>query len=125
IQDDFIQSNSSLIHRKIEKNKSKLSDKLTNEEIGLFCQLQTKITQLKLEIQKKLDNVNQTFHIDNRTINQQIKNIQGFNIEGSNNTLTSPSVQGNTLETITYEEENIDAELQATTEMPLKNKQLN
>lgn len=53
VQDDFIQSNSNLVLKKLEKNKNKLSNKLTSEEIEGFCQLQTEITQLELEIQKK------------------------------------------------------------------------
>ncbi|CAG8626067.1 7916_t:CDS:2, partial [Ambispora leptoticha] len=89
-QADIIISNSSpfLIKEK-QKMKEKLIVKtlITGGELDNLCQLQTEITQLKLEIQRKLNNINQTFHIDNRTINQQIKNIQGFNIGGSNNTL--------------------------------------
>jgi len=121
VQDDLIQSDSSFVRKQLRKNKSMLSSKLTSEEIELFCQLQIEITNLKLEIQKNFNKVSQTLHIDNRTIN-----IQGFNIEGSNNTFTNPSVQGNTMKTktITYEEEKADSEQQALIETPSPNKLL-
>jgi hypothetical protein len=94
--------------KQLERSKKRLLKQVTEEKVNLFCQLQSEITQLKLEIQKNFNQINQTFHIenlDNLTINQQIKNIQGFNIEGSNHTITNPSVHDNTLETVAYEEE--------------------
>ncbi|CAI2189044.1 20470_t:CDS:2, partial [Funneliformis geosporum] len=113
-----MQSNSPFVFKQIEKDKNKLSSKLTTKELDNLCQLQAEVTQLKLEIQKKLDQINQTFHIENQVINQEIKHIQGFSIEGSNNTFTNLSVQDNIMETITREEEN---EQQAAIESSLPN----
>lgn len=112
LQDDLIQSNSSFVRKQLEKSKNQLGTKLTNEEIEIFCQKQRQITKLKLEIQRNFNQIN----IDNRTINQQIKYIQGINVDGSHVNLTNARVEGNTMKAITYEEEVSDTELQAAIE---------
>jgi hypothetical protein len=108
-----------------QQENLQLNQKLTELEQKLAKETISKeeLTDIILQLNEIIKNpkVNQTFHIENQTINHHTKNIQGFDIEGSNNTFTSPSVQGNTTETIAYEEE---TELQTAVEAPPPSKQL-
>jgi hypothetical protein len=111
----------------ISKKKDEISGKLTLkaqltvEELTNLCQLQTEITQLKLEIQSNLNRINQIFHI---------KNIQGFNIEGSNNQIGDISIKENQMQLIASQQKsnlvgfNLDDKNKLEGEVSVKNNEL-
>ncbi|CAG8465129.1 11363_t:CDS:2 [Cetraspora pellucida] len=77
------------------KNKLVQKTRLSVEELDKICQLQAEITQLRLELQRKLDKVVNNYY------------NQGIIVRGDNNSLKEITVKDNKIETVAYEEEEI------------------
>jgi len=105
-QAEIVINNSEYASKRKSEIREKLRQKgkLTIEELDNLCQLQKETTQLKLELQKKLDKVVNNYY------------SQGFIVSGDHVNLSGAIVKDIEMKINAYEEDNSDAELQ----LPLK-----
>ena len=113
-QAEIVINNSEYASKRKSEIREKLRQKgkLTIEELDNLCQLQKEITQLKLELQKKLDKVVNNYY------------NQGFVVSGDHADLSGAIVKDVEMKINAYREEDSDTELQATIETSLSHKYL-